>query len=242
MFPSQSQDDPIFKDPSIFQEDIVNLEEYLIADHQDSSVLTRNRSRANPKDTKKRQIKPSSDDEENKEGVSAENKGKNIPHREFERQRRKQMAKLYASLRSLLPLEYIKGKRAVCDHMNEALNYIKDMQKNIQELSLCRDKLKKLYTSGSNSNLMPNSVIVSPCQDGVEVLIRTSSIEGGFPLSRVLGELIRTNLNVVSCVSTRTNDQRFLHRIQFEATATVLMCIHLSALRERLFNVINIEN
>lgn len=100
--------------------------------------------------------------------------------------------------------------------MNEALNYIKDMQKNIQELSLCRDKLKKLYTSGSNSNLMPNSVTVSPCQDGVEVLIRTSSIEGGFPLSRVLGELIRTNLNVVSCVSTKTNDQRFLHRIQFE--------------------------
>ncbi|KAL2558546.1 transcription factor bHLH [Forsythia ovata] len=238
MIPSQPKDDQIFEDPSIFQEDLENLEEYLLADDQDLSVLAGNSSLASPKDTKKKQRKSSSDNKE----VIADNKGKKILHKEIERQRRQEMAKLYTSLRSLLPLEYIKGKRAVSDHMNEAVKYIKDMQKNIQELSLRRDKLKKLYTSGSNSNFMPNCVSVSPCRDGLEILIHSSSKEGGFPLSRVLVELIRRRLNVVSCVSTRANDQRFLHRIQFEATARDLMCIDLSELRERLLNVINLGN
>ncbi|KAL2541991.1 Transcription factor bHLH [Abeliophyllum distichum] len=238
MIPSQPNDNQIFEDPSVFQEDLVNLEEYLLADDQDLSVLAGNSSLTSPKDSKKRQRKSSSDNKE----VIADNKGKKIRHKEIERQRRQDMAKLYTSLRSLLPLEYIKGKRAVSDHMNEAVKYIKDMQKNIQELSLRRDKLKKLYTSGSSSNLMPNCVSVSPCRDGLEILIHGSSKEAGFPLSRVLEELIRRRLNVVSCVSTRANDQRFLYRIQFEASTRDLMCIDLSELRQRLINVINLGN
>ncbi|KAL2227151.1 UNVERIFIED_CONTAM: Transcription factor, partial [Sesamum indicum] len=164
--------------------------------------------------------------QENKEESSSEIK--KIMHRDIERQRRQEMSGLYASIRSLLPLEYIKGKRAISDHVDQAVNYIKHMQKKIDEMKMRRDKLKRLSnslgpssdadqernsdTSGSSNCV---SVNVDVCQGGVEILISSSLNEGNFPLSKVLEDLLRRELNVLSCVSTRADGQS-VHKIQIE--------------------------
>ncbi|KAL4604305.1 hypothetical protein ACB092_10G184100 [Castanea dentata] len=114
---------------------------------------------------------------------------KNIIRRDTERQRRKKMAILNASLRSLLPMEMIKGKRSVSDHTNEAMNYITYLKNKIQELSVRRNELKSL------SNL---SVVVQPCCDGVQILV-TTNVNEGLLLSEVLETLLREGLDVVHC-------------------------------------------
>ncbi|KAL0371628.1 UNVERIFIED_CONTAM: Transcription factor [Sesamum calycinum] len=225
MFPLQYSDDQ-------FQEPILGQD--LSVDHAflDSS------SNLVPRSTKKRQTRA-------KSGFLQEPndcKLRKIVHRDIERQRRQQMASLYASLRSLLPLEYIKGKRSISDHMQEAVNYIKHMEKNTKELRMRRDKLMKRLSKRTGSEIsvrLPTCVTVSCCPNGgaVEILISCGSKEEeGFPLSRVLMELLKTGLNIVSCISTKAND-RFLHRIQTEVND--LTYINLPELQQRLTKVVN---
>ncbi|XP_059298800.1 transcription factor bHLH118-like [Lycium ferocissimum] len=169
---------------------------------------------------------------------------KKIMHRDMERQRRQGMAALHSSLRSLLPLQYVKGKRSVSDHMHEAVNYIKQLQENMNELERKRDKLKivtgRVEDGSSDSSIVSQDcVTVSPCHGGVEILISGSCTKENIPLSRVIQELLKEGLDVVSCVSANVN-QKSLHRIQSEVRD--MKCINLNALQRKVIDVLNIDH
>ncbi|OMO89694.1 hypothetical protein CCACVL1_07698 [Corchorus capsularis] len=175
------------------------------------------------------------------DGKLNNNKRKKIIHRDIERQRRQEMAKLYETLRSLLPVEYLKGKRSLPDHMNEAVNYIKHLQKKMLKLSEKRDELKKLssnsYGSSSSaleisqdSNSKGSSIMVRPCLAGVEVVISTS-----FQLSSVLQLIVAEGLSVLTCISTKVNTERLIHTIVSEVNDG--RSIELCELQQKLRNI-----
>ncbi|GMQ05190.1 hypothetical protein CsSME_00050314 [Camellia sinensis var. sinensis] len=151
------------------------------------------------------------------------NYDRKIIHRDVERQRRQEMAALYRLLRSLLPLDYLKGKRSVADHMNEAVNYIRHLQKRIEVLSEKRDELKRSSLNQSSVNggskylpscLKQSVTVVETSRGGVQVVVNTALI-GRVSVSRVLDVLIREGLTVISCISTNINE-RSLHSIETE--------------------------
>ncbi|KAF9602823.1 hypothetical protein IFM89_031683 [Coptis chinensis] len=147
-------------------------------------------------------------------------------HREVERQRRQEMATLYSKLRSLVPQEYLKGKRSISDHMNEAAHYIKHQQKKIKELVEKRDDLQRLSNS-NNSNMKNHSscsqnyVTVHACFSGVEIIVRNGPSDQVLPLSTVLGVLVEEGLSATSCTSTRVNENTF-YAIQSEVSLCFL--------------------
>ncbi|XP_024029681.1 transcription factor bHLH120 isoform X2 [Morus notabilis] len=182
--------------------------------------------------------------------IETKNK-KKMKHRDIERLRRQEMATLHASLRSLLPLQLIKGKRSISDHINEAVRYIKHLQVKIKDLGAKRDGLKKSsdlstrptdrdgsVSSSSCSPVPGRFLTVQSCRGGVEIIIGVGDFGEGkcFPLSRILEVLLEEGLSLVSCVSTKVND-RFLHTIQSEASN--IESINLSALEQKVNEVID---
>ncbi|XP_016511682.1 transcription factor bHLH118-like [Nicotiana tabacum] len=157
--------------------------------------------------------------------ISSTDDSKKVVHRNVERHRRQEMANLLTSLRSLLPLEFIKGKRSASDHMQIAVNYIRHLRKNIEELDNRRKQIKNSLDNlgaenGSSSTcyVHNNSVAVNTCQDGMEILINVNSHkEEMFSLSKVLRWLLQQGLNVVSCVNSK-QDEWTLIRIQCQVS------------------------
>ncbi|GAA0183816.1 hypothetical protein LIER_31165 [Lithospermum erythrorhizon] len=158
-----------------------------------------------------------------------DNKQKKIVHKETERQRRCQMTNLYGSLKSLLPPESTKGRQTTSELIHAAENHIKVEQKNIEELTIQRDNLKK-WTNTQNNNLnsslngtssslpcnyLPVDISVTSYLGGMEILISIDLRMDGFQLSRVLELVLAEGLCVVSYVCTRING-KMLHTIQTE--------------------------
>ncbi|KAL9324194.1 hypothetical protein ACSQ67_009051 [Phaseolus vulgaris] len=145
-------------------------------------------------------------------------------HKETERQRRQEMGKLCTNLRSLLPLEYIKGKRSASDHVHEAMNYINHLQDKVKQLQAKRDALLKVSNNFSSTGPenessctthLPPLVFVHPFPGGLEIMCSYSCRRSVFPMSRLLDILHKEGLSVVSTTSIR-RDGRFIHTIQSE--------------------------
>ncbi|XXG76602.1 hypothetical protein AAC387_Pa08g0913 [Persea americana] len=162
---------------------------------------------------------PSIHDAEGDESHDGKRK-KNI-HRIVERQRRQEMSMLYLSLRSLLPLEYLKGKRSITDHISEAVNYINHLKAKIQELTEKRDQMRRLISSSSNSGspqneacLLSPHISVRATLNGATVAI-VSKQGHEVPLSRVIATLVEEGLNVIR-VSTCIKRQS-IYSIEWES-------------------------
>ncbi|KAK1399610.1 Achaete-scute transcription factor-related [Heracleum sosnowskyi] len=175
-------------------------------------------------------------------------RSKKIMHREIERQRRQEMGKLHGSLRSLLPLEFIKGKRSISDHMEQAVNYINHLHGSIRELNVKKDMLKVskpiVTDPGSRSsnlcllddNNYDINVTVTHSFCGVEIIITSGLMEEKLSLSRVMQVLIQEGeLNITSCASTRVKDG-LLHTIRAEGNNP--SSINTSELQKKLCDVL----
>ncbi|XP_074317964.1 transcription factor bHLH118-like [Silene latifolia] len=167
---------------------------------------------------------------------------KKLMHREIERQRRKEMSDLCASLRSALPTEYIKGKRSTSDHLAEAVNYIKDLEKNVKELGEKRDKVKASIGStsskekggvggSSNSTPSPGTVVLVPRLGGLDIEINVWYENQVFSLSTALHVIHEEGLGIASYTSTKIDD-RLVHNIVCEVGD--MACIDIDRLHQRL--------
>ncbi|KAK4732238.1 hypothetical protein R3W88_025226 [Solanum pinnatisectum] len=183
-----------------------------------------------------------------KEGLRSHDESnmlKKAMHRNIERHRRREMGNLVTSLRSLIPIEFIKGKRSASDHMHAAVNYIKYLQKNIQELDNTRKNIISLDDQNKSSTIINtfqqnnNCVTVNKCEDGMEILINVNNShnEEIFSLSKVLRWLLEEGLNVVSCDNSK-QDERTLIRIQCQVS-DISSGLTVVGLQKKLTDVIN---
>ncbi|OIW07858.1 hypothetical protein TanjilG_19959 [Lupinus angustifolius] len=234
MFPLQRSNELVIQfsntphqQDSQFFEDLV-LDNYDFLDVNDSDKIF---SSSQPK----KQIYGT---EKSNHGDSNEHKKKKMVHREIERQRRQEMATLHASLRSLLPLEFIKGKRSLSDQMNGAVNYIKQMQENIKELGAKRDELKKLSNSNlenHESNHASSNFTVHENNGILRIEVTIGFIEERPTLSKLLQLLVEEGLEVINCLSTEING-RLLHSVHCEVNKS--NSVDLSELRWKIANLI----
>ncbi|KFK40554.1 hypothetical protein AALP_AA2G010900 [Arabis alpina] len=203
----------------------------------------------NVETNKKRSLCEASKKEDDRES-------KKMRHRDIERQRRQEVSALFKSLRTLLPFQYIQGKRSTSDHISQAVNYIKDIQNNIKELNEKKNRIKKLSTSTeectsslSSSSLSTSTlssscscvgdkhitVVVMPCLVGVEIIISCCLGQNKSCLSSVLQMLAQEQrLSVVSCLSKRLN-QRFIHTIVSQVDNGIK--INVSELQDKIVNM-----
>ncbi|XVE58652.1 hypothetical protein DITRI_Ditri04bG0186000 [Diplodiscus trichospermus] len=180
--------------------------------------------------------------EDSIEGFTCDKYKKQRLHREIERQRRQDMASLYASLRSLLPDEYIKGKRSMSDHMNEAVNYIKDLEKKVKDLGVKREELKRVSNLAalvSGTETSNHCFMIRPCLTGIEIMFRCGFKEQELPLSRVLAVLVDEGFPVASCVSTKS-EEYLLHTIQTEVNDPT--GVNLTGLQQKLSKASEVTN
>ncbi|KAK9665601.1 hypothetical protein RND81_14G122500 [Saponaria officinalis] len=211
------------EDNNSYEVKIEDLENYDLfeASLNNNQDQTRGRGRGR----KSRPIASSS----NPNNINDEDGKKKVLHREFERQRRQEMSTLFESLSSIIPPENLKGKRSISDHLEEATNYIKDLEKNIKELGEKRDRLKQEFDGRSSGSTLPFGVVIRQFVGGLDIEISVKDDE--FVLSNILQVAFEEGLDVVSSTSNKL-PARFIHSIQCEVSDVTR--VDLNRLEQRL--------
>ncbi|XP_015877971.2 transcription factor bHLH120 [Ziziphus jujuba] len=232
MFPlHQSNKSSLFISFTSNEQGIVSKD--LVLDHGNSVDRSRNLSNHMGK------IRPKKLNENPDHHHDERNEKKKL-RREIERQRRQEMTTLYVSLRSLLPLELIKGKPSMSEHMNVAVAYIKHLEKKIQELSVKRNELKRqpnCNNEKSNCLLPVYYFTISSWSGMVEIMINSwlGESDDRLTLSRVLEVILEQGLDVVSCISTSQANDKLVYTIQSEVRD--FTCTDQTKLQQRLAEV-----
>ncbi|CAN1265115.1 Transcription factor bHLH36 [Linum perenne] len=97
-----------------------------------------------------------------------------------------------------------KGKRSMSDHMNEAVNYIKELEKRVKELERKRNEVNVLTNgNGENNgrlNVLPDgttTVEVRRWLDGGVEVVLASPAGSGWRLSEVMRVMVEEGFHVV---------------------------------------------
>jgi len=116
------------------------------------------------------------------------------------------------------------GKRSISDHIEEAVHYIKDLEKNVKELGAKRDQLKNsdgsTTLSGSSSSSLPGNVTIREFDAGLQVEITVGYDDDVFPMSDAIQVILEEGLDVVSCTSSRIGDRYFHHNLICEVMSS----------------------
>ncbi|KAF4403976.1 hypothetical protein G4B88_014432 [Cannabis sativa] len=224
---------------------IINQEHHHDHDHDDVTPPTPSQKGCEPIFAGGRRRKSSNFDQnqepndDDDDDQNPNDKKKKVIHRDIERQRRQEMSALYASLRSLIPLQYLKGKRSTSDQIHEVANYIRDLERKMERMKAKRDSLKKMSDSSDNNEIinLESTKIISLRHCSKRRSVEVFSISEGFSLHKLILRALSTEgLDVISCVSAKVN-QRFLHTIQTEAVSEE-RSFDLSKLEQKLNNLI----
>ncbi|KAH9317655.1 hypothetical protein KI387_019424, partial [Taxus chinensis] len=145
--------------------------------------------------------------------------GKKGIHKLVERKRRKDMKILFSLIRSLLPEEYIRGKRSTAEQLSETAEYIKHLQRTVQELTQKREEMrkKKCCQDLSLSVASETFPIVKINYVGSVVLVSTSTIKHDIVLSDLLLTLENNGLDIFSVTSFAMHEKVF-HTIHAEVS------------------------
>jgi NAD-specific glutamate dehydrogenase len=108
--------------------------------------------------------------------------------------------------------------------MNEGVNYINHMKKNIKELSDKRDELKKISNLSNLKNHASCSFSIHKNNGTIGIEISSFRDKERVPLSKLLEQLMRVGLEVVSCFSIEVNG-RLIHSVQCEVHTIIIFYI-----------------
>lgn len=108
------------------------------------------------------------------------------------------------------------------DHLHEAVKYIRHLKVKAQTLRDKREDLKGGSEVDRSSipdiGKCADRVVVNACRDGVEVLIGVRGQEEGSSValstSRILKACMNEGLDVTSCISTQTHNDKWVHCVQ----------------------------